>query len=783
MQKQELRDPKIPIRSLSRSLGSTELVELESHGDGPSGSDSDESEGHENWRLLNGSSNALSSQHSVDNSSTALASASSSICSAASVIAKTDEQPKRLEGGKKMSTQTRDEPRKFTDSLEAESSPLTETTSVSVESLTFQRQTHDQLAPSYISTNSETSVQDSSASNKDGTRLNDTETTPMTSKDCPPNTTIEASGVVGLGEAKSRSLLTRQLSDDLHQKPSSMSSSSFGWTSKDVTAIAATRKASLKSPVDCPYVHDLLIVSSNLSESPVQPVQNIHQTRLSHEDTMEAIEDDVEGEELEMQQQQQQLEQHQGLELPQRDISDILSTPIPSGFRGPSDPESPCGSDRAVTPAESIKEEDGEELDDDDQPEADAEESSISVSQHGFVISQESPMQRSRQDHSPEDQQADSLQSVSEIGEQKRNGWPVKSMSNESATRAILEHIVKHNQNESVELSHENDDDKTLKLEHSNTEDLAGDDTLERRKSSLQHQGLIENKSLEVPQQNSQRHEVSNQFEILEKSETGTMRRRREETHSTEVGQSRSAIIRRGPPLKQLKGSNKSDIDKSQTMSRPEYENNDSICSSCSCREPDVSVGQGFGGPKSSAVGPSTSSQWMSHEEGTVYTDNYWLSHWLYVSEREESEVWRQVIDMPQSAGSEEIFKDPPENLISGLPRDMNEVRSTGSEIGFSMKYKSTTRKMIHRRATVEMYKRIMTNTLRCEKRIEISRSNGEFGFRIHGSRPVVVSAIERGTSAENCGLEVGDLIYAINGTNILDMAHSDVVKLAHSGK
>lgn len=86
-------------------------------------------------------------------------------------------------------------------------------------------------------------------------------------------------------------------------------------------------------------------------------------------------------------------------------------------------------------------------------------------------------------------------------------------------------------------------------------------------------------------------------------------------------------------------------------------------------------------------------------EDEDTYVEPYTSSEWIYIGDLEESHVWKR----PDSRdGDDEVAES-----VAKERRGSQE--STESERNFRKKYQATTQRIVHRKISGEMYKRIQT--------------------------------------------------------------------------
>ncbi|KAI4584605.1 hypothetical protein MJG53_007884 [Ovis ammon polii x Ovis aries] len=70
------------------------------------------------------------------------------------------------------------------------------------------------------------------------------------------------------------------------------------------------------------------------------------------------------------------------------------------------------------------------------------------------------------------------------------------------------------------------------------------------------------------------------------------------------------------------------------------------------------------------------------------------------------------------------------------------------------------------------------------ERTVKLVKGTGDYpwGFRIQYSKPIVVTEVDANSAAEEAGLQVGDVVLAVNGTEVTSVEHAEAVHLARKG-
>ncbi|KAM4808457.1 uncharacterized protein WCC33_006512 isoform 2-T4 [Rhinophrynus dorsalis] len=71
------------------------------------------------------------------------------------------------------------------------------------------------------------------------------------------------------------------------------------------------------------------------------------------------------------------------------------------------------------------------------------------------------------------------------------------------------------------------------------------------------------------------------------------------------------------------------------------------------------------------------------------------------------------------------------------------------------------------------------------ERTVRIGKGTGDYpwGFRIQFSKPILVTEVDTNGAAEEAGLQVGDIVMGVNGTDVTSIPHSEAATLARQEK
>ncbi|XP_041466480.1 protein piccolo-like [Lytechinus variegatus] len=151
-----------------------------------------------------------------------------------------------------------------------------------------------------------------------------------------------------------------------------------------------------------------------------------------------------------------------------------------------------------------------------------------------------------------------------------------------------------------------------------------------------------------------------------------------------------------------------------------------------------------------------------------IYDESYKKKDWKY----RETEKEIRMITQPDPENDDEAAEA--KDTVSHLSQ--SSLATTASEQEYKSSFGERPHRIQRRKGSEDF---VRLSRISRERTIQLHRQDGTYGLRIQKSKPVVITNLDPGGPAEKAGLKIGDMVLKINGQDVRQVRHSEVVKLA----
>lgn len=170
-----------------------------------------------------------------------------------------------------------------------------------------------------------------------------------------------------------------------------------------------------------------------------------------------------------------------------------------------------------------------------------------------------------------------------------------------------------------------------------------------------------------------------------------------------------------------------------------------------------------------------------SDDDTGIYNESYRKSVWLCMPDEKSPNLLQSSSIAEEEPESDEVFiRGIETKLLEKSHKRTDSTTTTCSESEFKHEYRLRRKCMVHRHDSQQEYQRMSAKVYEHEQLVVIYKDgkDRDFGLHIFDSHPAFITEVDHGSPAQRAGLKAGQVLLSVNGVNVLELSHQEIIKL-----